>query len=63
VDILGAALAPLLADLDVNAEQALSDRPLRSAEEALYHRLLRESFPRPELILANVARWTDNRHV
>jgi len=31
---------------------------LRSAEECLYHRLLRQSFEAPEEVLANVARWT-----
>jgi asparagine synthase (glutamine-hydrolysing) len=33
--------------------------PLRSAEECVYHRILCESLPDPEPVLANVARWAD----
>ncbi|MFL5679757.1 MAG: asparagine synthase B [Chloroflexota bacterium] len=61
VDLLAAILGPLLADVDVAAESAVADLPLRSAEEAYYHRLLRESFTRPELILRNVGRWSQGR--
>ncbi len=61
IDLLGEALAPLLDGIDVSAYRAATAEPIRSAEEALYHRLLSEGSARPELILANVARWTDNR--
>src|SRR3954454_15479 len=61
VDLLAAILGPLVADVDVAAESAVAGQPLRSAEEAYYHRLLRESAPRPELVLANVGRWASGR--
>lgn len=62
VDLLGEALRPLVAGLDLAAYQAQSAQPLRSAEEALYHKLLTEGYSRPELILQNVARWVANRY-
>lgn len=62
VDLLAEALVSLLADIDLVAYQAATDTPVRSAEEALYHRILCAGLPRPELILRNVARWTDDRH-
>lgn len=34
---------------------------IRSHEEAVYHKLLCESFSDPAMILANVARWEENR--
>ncbi len=34
---------------------------LRSHEESVYHKLLREAYVDPSAVLANVARWTDNR--
>jgi asparagine synthase (glutamine-hydrolysing) len=62
----GSGAADLLPDLaagdriDVEAYRAgFPGTPLRSAEECLYHRLLRASLPQPEPVLANVARWTD----
>jgi len=61
IDLLGEALVPLIADIDLEAYRAATNEPVRSAEEALYHRFLCEGLPRPELILANVARWTDDR--
>jgi asparagine synthase (glutamine-hydrolysing) len=61
VDLLAEILAPLAADVDIAAETAVAGLPLRSKEEAYYHRLLRESVPRPELILRNVGRWTEGR--
>ena len=61
VDLLDEALGPLLAGIDLGAYRAASNEPVRSAEEALYHRMLCESYSRPEMILANVARWTDDR--
>ncbi|MFL5680239.1 MAG: asparagine synthase-related protein, partial [Chloroflexota bacterium] len=61
VDLLAAILGPLVGDVDVAAEAAVAGLPLRSAEEAYYHRLLRESLSRPELILRNVGRWSQGR--
>jgi asparagine synthase (glutamine-hydrolysing) len=44
--------------LDAEAYMAEHARDrLRSAEECLYHKILTETFPRPELVLANVGRW------
>ncbi|MEP6638319.1 MAG: asparagine synthase B [Chloroflexota bacterium] len=62
LELLGDALAPLLNRFDLDAYRAGCEEPLRSAEEAFYHQLLSAGYPRPELILANVARWTDDRH-
>jgi asparagine synthase (glutamine-hydrolysing) len=62
IDLLADALVPLLADIDLDAYRAATHEPVRSAEEALYHRILCEGLPRPDLILRNVARWTDDRH-
>jgi len=61
VDLLGGALDPLLGDIDLDRYRAATNEPVRSAEEALYHRMLCASYARPELILRNVARWTDDR--
>ncbi|MEJ7747665.1 MAG: asparagine synthase B [Candidatus Limnocylindrales bacterium] len=61
LDLLGEALAPLLADIDVDGYLAATDEPIRSAEEALYHRILCAGYERPEMILANVGRWTEDR--
>lgn len=62
LDLLRDALAPSLATIDLETERATATEPLRSVEEAFYHRLLREGYASPGLILANVARWTDDRH-
>jgi asparagine synthase (glutamine-hydrolysing) len=62
VELLGEALAPLLETIDLEAYRAATDEPVRSAEEALYHQMLCAGYPRPEMILSNVARWTDDRH-
>ena len=62
IDLLADALVPLLADIDLDAYRVKTNEPVRSAEEALYHRILCEGLPRPEMILRNVARWTDDRH-
>jgi hypothetical protein len=59
--LLDEALAPSLASIDLASDRAMTREPLRSVEEAFYHRLLSASYPRPELILSNVARWTDDR--
>jgi asparagine synthase (glutamine-hydrolysing) len=61
LDLLDDALAPLLEDVDLEAYRTSSAEPVRSAEEALYHRMLCAGYARPEMILANVARWTDDR--
>lgn len=60
--LLGEALAPSLATIDLEAYRETTTEPLRSVEEALYHRLLCAGYQRPEMILTNVARWTDDRH-
>ncbi|HVL52822.1 MAG TPA: asparagine synthase B [Vitreimonas sp.] len=62
VDLLDEALAPLVAGIDLEAYRAETNEPLRTTEEALYHRILSEAHRRPDLILQNVARWTDDRH-
>jgi asparagine synthase (glutamine-hydrolysing) len=63
----GSGTADVIADVcgrlagDERAEEYRAAHPqdrLRSAEECLYHRLLRQSFEAPEEVLANVARWT-----
>jgi asparagine synthase (glutamine-hydrolysing) len=60
--LLADVLGPMVATIDVERYRAAAKEPIRSAEEAYYHRLLCEGYPRPEMILANVARWTDDRH-
>lgn len=62
IDVLADALGPLVADIDLEAYRGTTSELVRSAEEALYHRILCAGLPRPEMILRNVARWTDNRH-
>ncbi|MDQ3492080.1 MAG: asparagine synthase B [Chloroflexota bacterium] len=63
VDLLDEALGPLLKGIDLEAYRSSIDGSVRSAEEALYHRMLCEGFDRPEMILRNVARWTEDRHL
>jgi asparagine synthase (glutamine-hydrolysing) len=62
IDLLADALDPLVRDVDLDDYRSRTQEPLRSREEALYHQLLCASLPRPEMILRNVARWTDDRH-
>jgi len=62
IDLLAEALGPLLADIEVDVYRARTNEPVRSREEALYHRIFCEGLSRPEMILPNVARWTDDRH-
>ncbi|MGH2476819.1 MAG: asparagine synthase B [Candidatus Limnocylindrales bacterium] len=62
IDLLADALVPLVADIDLEAYRVTTSEPVRSAEEALYHRILCAGLPRPEMILRNVARWTEDRH-
>jgi asparagine synthase (glutamine-hydrolysing) len=63
VDLLAEALGPLLEQVDLDAYRAASNEPVRSPEEALYHRLLSDGYLRPDMILRNVARWTEDRQL
>ncbi|MFN2484201.1 MAG: asparagine synthase-related protein, partial [Candidatus Limnocylindria bacterium] len=63
LDLLADALTPLLAEIDLEAYRATTNTPVRSAEEALYHRILCDGYLRPDMILRNVARWTEHRHL
>ncbi len=63
VDLLAEALGPLLEGVDLESYRESVDGSIRSAEEALYHRILCESYDRPDMILRNVARWTEDRHL
>ncbi|CAN5423233.1 asparagine synthase B [soil metagenome] len=63
VDLLAEALRPLLDEIDLDAYRASTNEPVRSAEEALYHRILCDGYLRPDMILRNVARWTEDRHL
>ncbi|RIK35989.1 MAG: asparagine synthase B [Chloroflexi bacterium] len=56
IAMLQTALEPLLNDIDLAAYQAKVGEPLRTAEEAYYHKLLAEAYSRPDLILRNVGR-------
>jgi asparagine synthase (glutamine-hydrolysing) len=61
VDVLAEALRPELETLDFAAYGASVAESLRSPEEAVYHRLLTQAYSRPQVVLANVARWTSDR--
>ncbi len=63
VDILAGALGPLLEEIDLDAYRAAANEPVRSAEEAMYHRILCDGYLRPDMILRNVARWTEDRQL
>ena len=63
VDLLAEALGPLLEEIDLDAYRAATNEPVRSAEEALYHRILCDGYRRPDMILRNVARWTEDRQL
>lgn len=61
-DLLPAVVRSLVSEADADAYRTRHpDTVLRSAEECHYHRVLVESFERPESVLANVARWAGNR--
>jgi asparagine synthase (glutamine-hydrolysing) len=62
IELLDEALGPLLGDRSIDAYRRTTPGRFRSAEEALYHRMLCEGYTRPEMVLANVARWIDDRH-
>ena len=61
VDLLREALDGLIEKMDASAYQARATEYLRSPEEAVYHKLLVESYRRPQVIMPNVARWVANR--
>ena len=61
IELLEEALEPLLRDESVATYRRTTPGPFRSDEEALYHRMLCEGYARPEMILRNVARWTEGR--
>ena len=63
VDILAGALGPLLEEIDLDAYRAAANEPVRSAEEAMYHRILCDGYLRPDMILRNVARWNEDRQL
>jgi len=59
-EVLPGLIAELVPDTDADAYAAEhSGDALRSAEECQYHRLLVDGVPNPEVVLANVGRWTD----
>jgi asparagine synthase (glutamine-hydrolysing) len=59
VDLLPTILETVAAGIDSAAYQArFSADRLRSNEECLYHSLLREQYPKPQAVLANVGRWS-----
>jgi asparagine synthase (glutamine-hydrolysing) len=62
VDLLGEALKPVIAQLDVARYQAAAREYLRSPEETFYHKLLVDAYSRPQVLLPNVARWVANRY-
>ena len=63
VDAADADLLPRLSDrLDIDVEAYRARHPdtlLRSAEECWYHQLLVDGVEAPDVVLANVARWSD----
>jgi len=63
VDLLDEVLGSFPHEVDLDAYRTATDEPVRSAEEALYHRMLCDGYARPEMILRNVARWTEDRHI
>ncbi len=63
LDLLDGALSPLLEGIDLDAYRASITEPVRSVEEALYHRILCDGYARPDMILRNVARWTEDRRL
>lgn len=62
VDALQVALQSVADEIDVPAYRAAHpDQKLRSPEECYYHKLLCESYEQPQIVLDNVARWTNAR--
>ena len=60
VDLLDPLIKTAAAGIDVEAYRAQYPHTrLRSAEECFYHKLLVESFEKPEVVLKNVARWSE----
>jgi asparagine synthase (glutamine-hydrolysing) len=59
-DVMSTILAKWMTAKEAERYQAQhSTARLRSAEEAVYHRLLLEAFPKPDVVLANIGRWAD----
>jgi hypothetical protein len=55
---LQSALEPATRDIDPRGYAAhYPEAHLRSAEESFYHKLLKDAFDHPEVILKNVGRW------
>lgn len=63
VDLLRDALGSLTGKLNPSTYRASVKEYLRSDEEALYHKLLVDSYSHPQVILPNVARWVANRYL
>ena len=63
LDLLVDALGPLVEGIDLDLYRATTSEPVRSVEEALYHRILCDGYRRPAMILRNVARWTEDRQL
>jgi len=63
LDLLADALGPLVDGIDLDLYRATTNEPVRSVEEALYHRILCDGYRRPDMILRNVARWTEDRQL
>lgn len=60
VDALARALEDLAAEPTPAGDAAAdSDARLRSAEERIYHKLLREAYADSPVVMGNVARWAD----
>lgn len=60
VDLLGTGLERFMDDEEAESYRvAQSSAGLRSREEAVYHKLLREAYGDSEVIFENVGRWAD----
>lgn len=58
VGLLGRGLERFAPDTEIEAYRAQREgAALRSAEEAVYHKLLREAYSDSEVVLGNVGRW------
>ncbi len=61
-DVLGDVTRQFMSESQAQAYSAAhEDDRLRSGEEAVYHKLLCEAYDDPSIVLANVARWQENR--
>lgn len=60
VDLLDQLIKTATTDIDVEAYRAeYPNTQLRSAEECFYHKLLVDNFEKSDVVLKNVARWTE----